>query len=192
MSRYRNHSLEALDHLAHFHESFAGYKNRLTEMWLQIIEQGEGAFKRSNMRGHITATMFVLHPDQKHCLLIDHKHHQLWLPPGGHIEEGTLLDNALREVEEETGLSDVTPIIPHPVHIDTHPITPRPAKGEGAHYHHDMLFLGQAHTSDLTPQEEEVAEARWFPLDEIAQGSGHAAEGARNTIKTLKRLSITA
>ena len=184
--RYTEKTYEALELIASFHSVFPGYKDRLHTMWIQLLDEGDYAFSRSNMRGHITASMLVLDPTMQECLLVDHLHHKLWLPPGGHIEDGTLAANALREVEEETGLQGTELIVSHPIHIDTHPITPRPAKNEGAHFHHDMLFLGLAQERVTRPQEEEVAEVRWWPLEEIANGNGHAADGARNAITAIK------
>lgn len=185
--KYTERCYEALDQLSAFHHAFPGHRERLWSLWLQLVEEGDNALIRGNMRGHVTASMLVLDPTMSECLLVDHLHHKLWLPPGGHLEEGTLAENALREVAEETGLTDVQLLLPHPVHIDTHPITPRPAKNEGAHYHHDMLFLGLSSSTEIQRQEEEVADVKWWSLEGIAQGSGHAADGARNALSIIQR-----
>ena len=154
----------------------------------QLLEEGDAAFLRSNMRGHVTASMMVVRLDTMECLLIDHLHHKLWLPPGGHYEGGSLLENALREVKEETGLTNIEPLQAHPLHIDTHPITARPAKNEGEHVHHDLLFGGIARGSTkLVPQIEEVAKADWKMLNEVATWEGHAGDGARRFLEILKK-----
>jgi hypothetical protein len=61
---------------------------------------------------------------------------------------------------------------PHPdipLNIDSHPIPANPAKSEGAHWHHDFRYLAIASTqASLKPQELEVHDARWFPLQEFA------------------------
>ena len=52
---------------------------------------------------HFTVAVFVVHDGR--VLLHLHKKLGMWLPPGGHIEEGELPDDAaVREVFEETGL----------------------------------------------------------------------------------------
>ncbi|HXF29163.1 MAG TPA: NUDIX domain-containing protein, partial [Chlamydiales bacterium] len=55
------------------------------------------------MRRDFTATCYVIE-DEK-VLLIYHKKHKKWLPPGGHIDPNeTPPEAAKREVQEETGL----------------------------------------------------------------------------------------
>lgn len=180
-------ALDALD--AHLRD--VGDDGRHDDLRTQIEEEGERAFNRSNMRGHVTSSMMVVRLDTMECLLIEHLHHQLWLAPGGHYETGTLLESALREVEEETGLTDVEPVLRHPIHIDTHPITARPAKNEGEHFHSDYLYGGIARGStDLVAQEDEVAGADWKPLEEVARWKGHAGDGARRMISILKEKGL--
>ena len=55
--------------------------------------------------GHLTASAFVVSPDDE-LLLIFHRKLGIWVQPGGHIEPGdeSLLDAARREVAEEVGL----------------------------------------------------------------------------------------
>jgi ADP-ribose pyrophosphatase YjhB (NUDIX family) len=44
--------------------------------------------------------------DEENILLVDHKNAQLWLPPGGHVEEGEHpRDTATREIREELGFA---------------------------------------------------------------------------------------
>ena len=52
---------------------------------------------------HFTVAVFVVWEGK--VLLHWHRKLEMWLPPGGHIEDGELPDEAaLREVREETGL----------------------------------------------------------------------------------------
>lgn len=55
------------------------------------------------VRRQWTVAVFVVHRGR--VLLLWHRKHQTWLPPGGHIEPDELPDEAARrEVREETGL----------------------------------------------------------------------------------------
>lgn len=138
----------------------------------------ETVFDRKNMTGHITASMLVLSPDNKYVLVIHHRVLDRLLPPGGHIDTVPQIDsdlraNALREVEEETGVCDIEPILLDdefdiPLDIDTHDIPARPEKDEGPHVHHDFLFLGRATAqTEPVPQANEVSAATWRPLTEF-------------------------
>lgn len=51
---------------------------------------------------HLVSYFVVV--DGESILLVDHKNAQLWLPPGGHVEEGEHpRDTVVREVREELG-----------------------------------------------------------------------------------------
>src|SRR5262245_62111816 len=57
----------------------------------------------SGMLRHFTVAVFVVH--QKRVLLHYHRKLGKWLPPGGHIEDNELPDDAARrEVLEESGV----------------------------------------------------------------------------------------
>lgn len=53
----------------------------------------------------LCASAFVINPETKKILLIEHGGFNQWVQPGGHIEENeTPEDAAVREVYEETGI----------------------------------------------------------------------------------------
>lgn len=55
------------------------------------------------------------------------------------------------------------------VDIDSHPIPPNPAKGEGPHVHHDLRFAFLADPDEAAlVARAEAHGARWFPLAEAA------------------------
>ncbi|MFT3786374.1 MAG: NUDIX hydrolase [Tepidisphaeraceae bacterium] len=136
---------------------------------------------RSTQAGHLTASGVVVDRARSRVLLVHHNALDRWLQPGGHIEptDASLLDAAIREVVEETGLaaSELKPIGRRtqdgqllPVDIDSHAIPARPSKGEGPHTHHDFRFAFE-YTGDqaFTLQAEEVHDARWCPIDALPQ-----------------------
>ena len=130
-------------------------------------------FVRSNMAGHITSSVLVVNAGFRHVLLIHHKVYTSWMQPGGHVEADSLglLESGLREVEEETGLplAHVRPLLQGRVlDIDTHAIAARTDKGEGAHRHHDFLYLALASRPFVPrPQLEEVNEVAWVPIEDF-------------------------
>lgn len=129
---------------------------------------------RRTMPGHVTTSAFVVSPDARQVLLIDHKVIGRWLQPGGHYEPAPLLSaSAAREAVEETA---VVGLELHPWHrggdlpfvIDSHEVPGKPSRHEAPHYHHDLQYLFVADPGrPLAAQEEEVSAAGWFPIDAL-------------------------
>ena len=130
------------------------------------------------MTGHVTSSAAVLTPNGAEILLIHHRFLKKWLTPGGHYEgPGDLFESALREIEEETGVTDAgvhpwTVINNIPLDIDSHDVPARPEKNEGAHMHHDFLFLAAVPTiGGLQARLSEVHDAVWAPVAELEKSS---------------------
>jgi 8-oxo-dGTP pyrophosphatase MutT (NUDIX family) len=166
-------SRQLADVLGQYLDFFPAEAGRFEQLQEQL-RGGQNLLSRSNMSGHVTTSATVLNAAGTRVLFIFHKIFRLWLPPGGHYEPpGSLWGSAQREVCEETGLSIVSPhpwaagrLIP--VDIDSHEIAANPEKNEGSHLHHDFRFLGLASEDEaLTPQLNEVLEARWVPMAEF-------------------------
>jgi 8-oxo-dGTP pyrophosphatase MutT (NUDIX family) len=117
--------------------------------------------------GHLTASAFVLSPEGDAVLLIFHRKLGIWVQPGGHVEASDLdLEAAARrEVAEEVGLDLVGPAAAV-FDLDIHDIPAR--KDEPAHQHFDVRFCFHSPTRAFAASDE-VADARWVALSEIAQ-----------------------
>jgi ADP-ribose pyrophosphatase YjhB (NUDIX family) len=131
---------------------------------------------------HLTASALVIDPSTESVLLIHHLLTDRRQYPGGHLDtvEEPLHLAAVREVAEETGLTvelwqpTRTPV-PHgepcPVPIDVRRfVAPAdPDWNEPEHHHTDFLYLATADSAaPLTAQLNEVSEAVWVPIADLA------------------------
>jgi 8-oxo-dGTP diphosphatase len=97
-------SINPLDALEFKHRSEA----------LAWVDSGAPLFrtaKPATPAQHLVSYVVVV--DDESLLLVDHKNAQLWLPPGGHVEEGEHpRDTVTREIREELGFAPTHEIAP--------------------------------------------------------------------------------
>lgn len=109
---------------------------------LDFLLQNPHAFERSLEIGHITASAWLVNKDNTKALLTHHRKLDMWVQLGGHCDGNTdALAVALKEAQEESGISQLQPISCNIFDIDVHFIPEN--KKEKAHYHYDVRFLLQ-------------------------------------------------
>ncbi len=133
-----------------------------------LLANGDRQFDRSMLPGHITASAFVFTSPPHYVLLIQHPTLSRWLQPGGHIEtaDGSVLQAAIREVHEETGLAGLlSPLGEAPFDVQVQDIPATTSMPE--HRHHDIrMLLIFAGRSDIRTRNEVLA-ASWFAIDAL-------------------------
>lgn len=108
-------------------------------------------------------------------MLIYHNIFERYQQPGGHIDDNEHpWLNALRELQEETSLSEVELHSFHtendliPIWIDRQRIPENPKKQEGEHYHYDIRYVFVADDKqDMSIQYQEVSDSKRFRIDEL-------------------------
>lgn len=144
----------------------AEYKKEITD----FLKENEVMIGRQNQRGHITGSAWIVNHDRKKVLLVYHKRLDRWLQPGGHMEgEEDILDTAMREAAEETGLTSLRCVDPNIFDIDIHTI-PR-FKDEKQHIHYDIRFLLEADDEEKVKVSSESKDVRWVELKYIKRYS---------------------
>lgn len=133
---------------------------------------------------HFTSSALIVHPASGRVLLRWHQRQRRWLQVGGHGDPGETdpLAIALREAQEESGLSDLAPwpdaSLRHLVVCQV-----APGKGEPAHEHADLrYFLATEHPDTVRPENPE-SPLRWLSIAEARD-----LVGANNLRVTLDRL----
>ncbi|MDB9524378.1 NUDIX hydrolase [Oscillatoria sp. CS-180] len=146
-----------------------------------FLEEHEHFWQRSNHVGHLTASAWLVTPEHSDALLTHHKKLNRWLQLGGHLEaeDADLLQGALREAREESGIQTIKAIANRIFDIDHHLIN---VPKEPSHVHYDIRFLLVAQDLNFSISEESH-EVGWFALEDIPQigGSTTLTRMARKT-----------
>ncbi len=140
---------------------------------------------------HATASALIVHPGSGRVLLRWHQRQQAWLQVGGHADpgEGDPLAIALRESEEETGLTDLAPWpdarLRQVVIVDV------PAgRGEPAHEHADVRFVMATGNPGAARAENPGAPLRWLTPDRAREETSQA--NLRELVSRADRLLAAA
>ena len=114
----------------------------------------------------VTAAMCIIYDKEKKKILFEKRSDNgMWCVPGGAIELGETLEQALkREVKEETGLDISNPKL-FDVVAGVHMIYPN--KDEV--YYTDVVYEINEYSGELK-HDEESTELRWLGIDELPEG----------------------
>lgn len=139
-------------------------QSELRDRYLALLADHADATRRSCWPEHLTASAVVFDPSLTRVALVLHGKVHVWLQPGGHIEDGDtrLLDAAIREAEEELGLSDLEPLVPAPVSLHRHPAPCRQVTPGG--FHLDVGFVLIASGATDVAVSEESDDVAWFDV----------------------------
>ena len=131
----------------------------------------------ATQRDHLTASAFVV--SSRGVVLHRHRLLDMWIQPGGHIDDGESPESAaLRETLEETGLRARHLDPAELFHVDVH-AGPKGHRGQSGHLHYDLRYVVVAAPLDPTPAHGESPEVFWFDF-ETAQSRCEPALGARD------------
>jgi 8-oxo-dGTP pyrophosphatase MutT (NUDIX family) len=159
---HRHSLLNQLSEYASRHSDEADVIRNFTN----FINSESGCFDRSLVIGHITGSAWVVNATGCEVLLTHHRKLDRWLQLGGHADgESDVLGVAMKEAEEESGLTDFTQVGDGIFDIDIHLIPER--KGEPAHFHYDVRYVLRANGCLDFTVSEESHDLRWVKLEEV-------------------------
>ncbi len=152
------------------HEKLLHYAARTSdhpsaELFCANLETRD-CFFRSNLQGHFTGSAWLVSVDGRRVLLTHHRKLNRWLQLGGHADgDSDLARVALREAEEESGLTDLE-VESEIFDLDRHWI-PERADVPG-HWHYDVRFVVRARNSEDFVVSEESHALAWREIADIA------------------------
>lgn len=153
--------------------------------FIELVETPGDPYVRERLAGHLTASSLLVSADGGRTLLTHHRKLGLWLQPGGHADGDRDLGRvALREAEEETGLSGLV-LEPEIFDLDRHWIPEH--KGVPAHWHYDVRYVVRAGSDERFTVSEESHALAWRDIAEVAAEPAMDASLRRMARKWLAR-----
>lgn len=142
---------------------------------LRRLRSGEELLLRTNTSAHFTASAWITDPNHEQVLMCYHKIYDSWSWLGGHADGcEDLLQVALREVCEESGLSRVRPIQKEPLSLEILTVDGHVKKGAyvSSHLHLNLTYLIEANPDEpLSVKEDENAGLAWFSPNGAVEAS---------------------
>jgi 8-oxo-dGTP pyrophosphatase MutT (NUDIX family) len=122
-------------------------------------------WSRACLGAHLTASSLICAAAEGKVLLTLHSRIGRWLQTGGHIEstDTTLEAAAVREAQEESGLSDLA-LEPTPLLLSKHEV---PCGSLRPTYHLDVQYLVITHQIVSPKIGAESIAVRWFAHDQL-------------------------
>lgn len=156
----------------------------MLERIVSFIGMHENYMDRELRAGHITGSAWILDKSRRFALMTHHRKLNRWLQLGGHAEgETSVLDVAVREALEESGLSSIRLLDEAVFSVDVHLIPASSCFPE--HPHYDIRFLFEADMDEPFEVSEESHDLRWIPLEEIERYNADTSV-LRMVAKTLR------
>lgn len=135
---------------------------------LALLDQhGAELAWRTTVPGHLTGSTLVIDHQGSKMVVLLHRKLRRWLQPGGHADGDTnLAAVALREANEETGLTGLRVLLPA-VDLDVHAVDHGDELGE--HLHLDLRFVVVAPPGAELQGNHESLDLRWVTVTELAE-----------------------
>lgn len=160
-----------------YKDAFKQYKpvNEQEEKDLELIcdfmKRNDDALYRTNLVAHITSSAYVVNSNMTKVLFAYHNIYDSWSWVGGHNDgDPNLLEVAIKEAKEETGIKNVTPYSEDIWTVDVIYVKNHIKHGAYVpdHLHLNAAFLLIASEEDqLVINAAENSGVKWFELDDV-------------------------
>jgi 8-oxo-dGTP pyrophosphatase MutT (NUDIX family) len=145
------------------------------QIMLKYIDTFEDVLTRNNEFGHFTASAWAVNREKTKVLMIYHNIYQSWAWTGGHADgEDNLLEVAIRELKEETGIKNVKVLNNNIFSLEIICVNGHIKKEKyvSSHQHLNLTYLVEVDEKEiLKVKEEENSGVKWMNLEDIAKNS---------------------
>ena len=145
------------------------------EELMKWLSGDRNVWTRENTAAHLTASAWVTSTDRNQILMAYHRIYQSWSWLGGHADgDADLLQVALKEVREESGVHSVRPLSERIFSLEILCVEGHEKRGiyVPSHLHLNVTYLLEADPKDeLCIREDENSAVQWFSLSEAVNAS---------------------
>lgn len=145
------------------------------ELILECLKREPDIYTRENTLAHMTASAWVVNKERTKVLMAYHNIYNSWSWLGGHADgETDLLQVALKEVREESGIKNVHPVSEKIYSLEALTVDGHVKRGQyvSSHIHLNVTYLLEADELDmLSVKEDENSDVAWFSLEDAVEAS---------------------
>ncbi|MCR5796209.1 MAG: NUDIX hydrolase [Solobacterium sp.] len=142
---------------------------------LSCLDQFDDLYTRDNRTAHLTASAWVTDRSHTKILMVYHNLYDSWSWLGGHADGDTdLLQTALREVREESGITHVRPLSDEIFSLEVLTVDGHEKNGEyvSSHLHLNVTYLLEADADEeVHVKKDENSGVAWFTPEEAVKAS---------------------
>lgn len=142
---------------------------------LKYIDTFDDVLTRNNEFGHFTASSWIVNKERTKVLMIYHNIYKSWAWTGGHADgESNLLETAIRELKEETGVEDVKVLNDNIFSLEIICVNGHVKRGKyvSSHVHLNLTYLLEVDEKEiLRIKEDENSGVRWVNIKDVEKVS---------------------
>ena len=132
---------------------------------------GDEALKRSSEIAHLCSSGFILNQSMTKTLMVHHNIYNTWAWTGGHADgDKDMLEIAIKEAKEETGVKNVKPLSDDIISLDILPVYSHMKNDAyvNTHLHLSIAYVLIAdETDDLKINHNENSDVMWIDIDRL-------------------------
>ena len=151
-------------------------------------------YVRDNELVHITASAWIVNRDRTKVLMAYHNIMQSWAWLGGHADgETDLLQVALKEAREESGVQNIRPVTEALYSVEMLTVDGHVKRGRyvNSHLHLNATYLLEADENDrLFVKADENSGVKWIPVEDVQSVCSHAWDWERVYQKLNQKLRM--